>query len=164
MLSLFGAADPHPLEAAHGNVCGFDATSGRFLVSSDGETWDTRSEGFALSDFAVDPDDADHLVAMTDAGLAERTDGARSWEPVDGPPVVFLSWDADAGLWGVAGNGAVHARRSSRWEQRGDLPGPPQAFLATGAEVYAAASDGDRTGIYVSDDGQSWQLRSAEGQ
>lgn len=162
-LSLSGEADFHALEAAHGNVYGFDGTSGRFLVSADGETWDTRSERTALSDFAVDPDDAERLVAMTDAGLAESTDGARSWVPIDGPPVVFLSWDADAGLWGVDSNGAVHVRRGSSWEERGDLPGPPQAFLATATELYAAASDGERTGIYVSDDGQSWQLRYADG-
>lgn len=165
-LSLFGEVDFHALEAAHDLVYGFDATSGRFLVSSDGVEWETRSEGLAMSDFAVDPASADDVVAMTDSGLAESTDGGRSWTPADGPPVVFLSWHRDQGLWGVTGDGDVFTRNGASWEPRASLPGSPQALVVTDDAVFAAAaSDRERTGIYEStDDGRSWQLRYQDGE
>ncbi len=47
----------------------------------------------------------------------------------------------------------------------GELPGEPQAFLATSTALYAAAHDAqDATGIYRStDDGSTWQLRYQDG-
>jgi hypothetical protein len=158
-LSLLGEVDFHALEAAHGDVYGFDATSGRFLVSADGEEWDVRTDGVMMSDFAVDPDDADHLIALTDEGLAESTDGGRTWQPTDGPNVVFLSWHADDGLWGVDSDGRVFTRGAGGWEERSALPGQPQALVATGDAIYAAAVADGRTGVYVSDDGATWSLR-----
>lgn len=161
--SLFGEVDFHSLEAAHDLVYGFDSTSSRFLVSSDGEEWETRSDGLAMSDFAVDPASPEHVVAMTDAGLAESTDGGRSFEPIEGPALLYLSWHPELGLWGVDEKGGVARRDGPSWRARGELPGPPQALLVADDAVYAAASKGDRTGIYVSsDEGRSWQLRYAD--
>lgn len=161
--SLFGKVDFHSLEAAHGLVYGFDSTSSRFLVSSDGGEWQTRSEGRAVSDFAVDPASPDHVVVMTDAGLGESTDGGRSFEPTEGPPLLHLSWHPERGLWGADDKGAVFSREGSTWRARGELPGPPQALLVGDDRVYAAASDGEGTGIYESsDEGRSWQLRYAD--
>jgi hypothetical protein len=157
--SLFGEADFHALAAVHGAIYGFDATSERFLVSADGETWDVRAHDLTLSDFAVDPDDPDRLVAMTDGGLVESGDGGRSWDRLAGPAVVFLSWGAEEGLWGADSDGAVFTRTPAGWEARGQLAGLPQALLVAEGRIHAAVSDGHRTGIYVSDDGgRSWQL------
>lgn len=164
-LSLFGEVDFHALEAAHDLVYGFDATAGRFLVSADGTEWETRSEGLAMSDFAVDPASADHLVAMTSDGLAVSADGGRSWTRTDGPPVMFLAWHTEHGLWGITGDGDVFTRDATSWAPRGSLPGSPQALVVTDDAIFAAASDGDRTGIYGSTDGgRSWQLRYADDQ
>ncbi len=162
--SLLGEADFHALVAAHGNVYGYDSTNGRFMVSPDGKQWDTRSR-VALGDFAVDPADPDHLVAITERGLAESGDGGRSWEPTDAPQLALLSWGAEQGLWGVSPAGETYQRVDGRWQPRAALAGEPQALLVTGEELFAAASSGDATAIYVSSDGaRSWRLRYSDKQ
>jgi hypothetical protein len=163
-LSLLGEADFHSLVAAHGNVYGYDSTGGRFMVSPDAKQWDTRSP-LTIREFAVDPADADHLVASTERGLAESRDGGHTWEPVDGPQVAFLSWAAEQGLWGVSPAGETYRRVDGRWEPREALAGEPQALLVTDAELYAAVTAGERTQIYVSSDGaRSWRLRYSDGE
>ncbi len=158
-VSLLGEADFHSLVAAHGNVYGYDSTGGRFMVSADGKQWETRSS-VALADFAVDPGDADHVVASTEQGLAESGDGGRSWQPIDGPRLALLSWSDEQGLWGVSSAGKTYRRVGGRWEPRKPLAGEPQALLVAGDELYAATSSGDGTALYVSSDGgRSWRLR-----
>ena len=163
-LSLLGEADFHSLVAAHGKVYGYDSTGGRFMVSDDGKRWDTRSE-IGIGTFAVDPADADHVVAMTERGLADSGDGGRSWQPVDGPQLSFVSWGTELGLWGVSRTGQTYRRVDDRWEPRAALAGQPQALLVAGTDVYAAASADDGTAIYRSSDaGGSWQLRYSDRQ
>ncbi|MGH9243120.1 MAG: hypothetical protein ACRD29_02135 [Acidimicrobiales bacterium] len=130
------------------------------MVSSDKREWQTRAT-LDLFGFAVDPDDADHIVGAGPDGLVESTDGGRNWAGADGPQLVALSWHTDAGLWGADQRGGVWRRTSSEWDQGGALPGQPQAFLATEDALYAAAHDAeDRTAIYQStDEGRSWDLR-----
>ena len=159
-LSLSGDADFHGLAFAHERVYGWDATSGRFMVSDDLTTWDTRST-VQLFGFAVDPNDPDHVVGASPEGLLDSVDGGRTWEPVDGPGLVALSWDLEMGLWGVELDGTVHRREQagSSWQQQGRLPGQPEAMLARGGVLYAAALEDDITGIYRSDDaGTTWHL------
>lgn len=157
--SLLGEADFHALAAVHGHVYGYDSTSSRFMVSADGKQWDTRSE-LGLGDFAVDPADADHLVATTDRELAASDDGGRTWEPIDGPRLAFVSWGGELGLWGVSATGEMHRLVDGRWEAREELGGEPQALLVADDRLYAAAAAaGGATAIYVSEDeGRSWQL------
>jgi photosystem II stability/assembly factor-like uncharacterized protein len=159
-VSLSGEVDFHSLAFAHDKLYGLDATSGRFMVSDDAETWDTRST-VDLFSFAVDPDDRDQIIGTSPEGLIDSDDGGRTWTTVEGPDIVFLSWERSTGLWGVSANGNVHRSSSGRsWEQVGSLPGPPQALLAYEDVLYAAAQEGELTGIYRSDDeGDSWQLQ-----
>ncbi|MGH9116994.1 MAG: F510_1955 family glycosylhydrolase [Acidimicrobiales bacterium] len=160
-LSLSGEVDFHALAAIHDRVYGWDSTSGRFLVSSDRETWDERST-LDLHGFAVDPTDPNQIVAATPTGVQVSVDGGRSWRPVDGPPLIAVSWDAGSGLWAADADGvvAMSADGGQTWEPQGRLPGPPQALLAHGTILYAAAVSGDRTGIYQStDEGETWTLR-----
>ena len=160
ILSLGDDADFHALAFAHGQVYGWDAGSGRFMVSADRSEWETRST-LGLFGFAVDPADAGHIVAATAEGLAESRDGGRTWTPADGPALVTLSWHAAAGLWGAEPGGAVWRRDEAGWERAGTLPGEPQAFLATADSLVAAVHDADGvTGIYRStDDASTWDLR-----
>ena len=158
-VSLLGDVDFHALTAAHDQVYGFDATSGRFLVSSDMRTWETRSTT-AMADFAVDPTDPDHIMAATGERIIASVDGGRTWEPQPGPPLLVLSWDERSGLWGADTAGRVHrAGAGGEWRKVGALAGEPQAFLAQGETVYAAAADdGGPTSIYQSSDGREWTL------
>ena len=84
-----------------------------------------------------------------------------SWEPVESPGLVALSWDLGTGLWGVEPDGTVHRRddRGSAWQRAGRLPGQPEAILAQDGVLYAAALEDDVTGLYRSDDeGATWRL------
>ena len=160
-VSLSGEVDFHGLAYAHGRTYGWDSTSGRFMVSSDQRTWDTRSTR-PLFDFAVDPTDPEHVVAVDGGGLIDSGDGGRTWPRLPGPALVALSWDAGAGLFGADGKGLVHRSTDggASWSEAGRLPRPPQALLATAASLYAAADAEGRTGIYRSDDqGRTWRLR-----
>jgi hypothetical protein len=158
-VSLLGEADFHALVAAHDLVYGYDATGGRLMVSADGKEWDIRSE-LPMGDFAVDPADADHLVAMTQQGLAESTDGGRTWTRIAGPQLAVMSWNESQGLWGVAPTGETYRRDGEGWQSAGALPGAPQALLVTDGGLHAAVSEGEATGIYLSTDGgESWAPR-----
>lgn len=156
-LSLSGAADFHGLAFAHDQVYGWDSGTGRFMVSTDRTEWETRST-LDLFGFAVDPDDADRILGAGPGGLTESADGGRTWAHADGPQLLALSWDTDAGLWGTDGGGIVWHRSGADWERAGELPGAPQAFLATPDALYAAAhDDAGVTGIYrATDDGRTW--------
>lgn len=158
-LSLLGDADFHALTAAHGRVYGFDATGGRFMVTSDLRAWETRSTT-AIAGFAVDPADPDHVVAAAGGGVIASVDGGRTWERQPGPPLLVVSWDERSGLWGADTAGRVHrAAAEGGWSNVGALAGAPQALLARDGTVYAAAADdGGRTSIYRSSDGRDWTL------
>jgi hypothetical protein len=113
-----------------------------------------------MGDFAVDPADADHLVAMTQQGLAESTDGGRTWTRIAGPQLAVMSWNESQGLWGVAPTGETYRRDGEGWQSGGALPGSPQALLVTDDGLHAAVSEGEATGIYLSTDGgETWAPR-----
>lgn len=160
-MSLLGEADFHSLVAAHDHVYGYDSTGGRFMVSTDMKTWDTRST-LGIGTFAVDPGDAERVVASTEQGLTESLDGGRTWHAFQGPGLVFLSWSDDSGLWGAGSDGEVFQDVDGvgDWKRRGSLPGPPQALLVAGDDLYAAAEVEEATVIYQSSDrGKTWQVR-----
>ena len=164
-LSLRGEADFHALHAAHGSVYGYDAGSGRFMVTRDRSQWETRSH-LAMRDFAVSPTDPDAVLATTERGLALSTDGGRTWEAVDAPPLAVLAWETADALYGVAPDGAVHHSPDggATWAARGSAGGPPEAVTAHtgehGEHLYVAVSGG---GILQSTDGgRTFGTRYAE--
>lgn len=163
-LSLLGEADFHALVAAHDRVYGFDATSGRFMVSGDTRTWETRST-LQIFSFAVDPKNAESVVATTAGGIVESGDGGRSWKRSDGPQLLVVSWDDGSALWGAGEDGSVYRRDADgTWDKAGSVPGEPQALLARGGRIYSAAADADGvTGIYTSADGSAWKLLYRDG-
>jgi hypothetical protein len=154
--SLLGEVDFHVLELAHATVYGFDATSGRFMVSRDRRRWQTRSTT-TLVDFAVSPRDGQVILATTERGLMRSADGGRQWRPAGGPAIALLDWTRPEALWGVADDGRLWASADAgrTWQRRGELGGPPEAFLAQADTLYAAV---DEQGIRSSSDGgASWR-------
>src|SRR5215207_2497296 len=130
--------------------------SGRFMVSSDRRRWQSRSTT-SLVDFAVSPRDGQVIVATTERGLMRSGDGGRQWRPAGGPAIALLDWDRPEALWGVAGDGRlwVSADAGRTWQRRGELGGPPEAFLAQAGTLYAAVYEqGIRSS---SDEGASWR-------
>ncbi len=166
-VSLGGEVDFHALSAVHGRIYGWDAGTGRLLVSADdGRTWQTRST-LGLRDFAVSPTDADTLLATTERGLARSTDGGRSWTAVAGAPTLaVLSWPRPDALYGVAPNGTVqHSPDGGRsWSTLGSAGGRPEALTVDQRDgtptLYLAVSD---RGVLASrDGGRTFTTRYAE--
>lgn len=159
-ISLLGEADFHALVFRHGLVYGYDATSERFMVSADRQSWETRSQPPGLVSFAVDPANADHLVATTTSGPIASDDGGRIWNPIAGPPLLFLGWAEDGTLAGTGTDTAVYlsADGGVSWSDTGLLPGFPEALLAVDGQTLIAAVR--ERGLYESTDGgRSWHLR-----
>jgi photosystem II stability/assembly factor-like uncharacterized protein len=127
------------------------------MVSRDRRRWQSRST-VSLLDFAVSPRHGELILATTERGLMRSLDGGRRWRPAGGPAVVLLDWDRSEALWGVAGDGQlwVSADAGRTWKRRGELGGPPAAFLAQAGTLYAAVHDqGIRSS---SDEGARWRV------
>lgn len=167
-VSLLGDVDFHALRAAHGAVWGWSSSDGALLVSEDREEWNRRSTITSLLDFAVDPDDADHVLAATaesleDAGLQRSTDGGRSWEPTEGPPLARLAWDTTDRLWGAGMDGALWRSTDGgeSWDRAGDVPGRAEAFADADGRLLLAAGGS----LFDSpDDGTTWNTLYRGGQ
>ncbi len=165
-ISLHGEADFHALHAAHGNVYGYDSTSQTFMVSENKTDWDRRST-LPMADFAVDPADADTILATTQQGVVRSTDGGRKWQPVAGAPtLVVLTWAAQGPLYGVTPDGAVQRSEDggATWAQRGAVGGEPEAITVDARDgketLYVAARD---RGILASaDQGRTFTTRYTE--
>lgn len=155
-LSLQGEADFHVLEAAGPNLFGYDALSGKLLVTADRTTWTavTTAQVTGLAWTGLDPE---VVLAVTPMGLAEyRTDG-RVRSLASAPPLVLIDSSRRGELVGITATGEVYSSSnpgSGKW-MRADqtVPGAPEAFETTTDAWYAASNQG----IYRSEDsGRSW--------
>ena len=163
-VSLLGKRDFHVLEASGAHVYGygtdFESRRADLLVSDDGgRSWDQRVPPEPLLALAIDPADADYVIASGEGGIYSSTDAGEGWRPL-GDDDGLLAWSVAGSLFRVRLDGTVS--RSSdggrTWEQTGDVGGRPAAFESVGDELYVALHDGT---IMRSDDhGRSWQLRS----
>lgn len=155
-VSLEGEADFHALEVAGPNTFGFDALSGRLMVTRDRETWSEVATA-QIIDLAWPGQNSDVVVATTARGLVEYGVGRRARDLESAPPLVLIDSPRPGELVGVTATGEVYSATSSsdgNW-LRADksVPGAPEAFEAIPNAWYAAS---DR-GIYRSADrGQSW--------
>lgn len=144
-VSLQGEADFHGLATVGAWIYGFDSTGARFVASNDGgRTWDTRSEDLALLSFAPDPADPLVVVATAATGTLRSTDGGRSWaHAADAPPLAYVSWDADGGLYGVDADGRSYRSEdaAASWTEVGTIGGEPAALLTTPSAVYVATME-----------------------
>jgi len=158
-VSLLGEVDFHVLKTAGDRIYGFDATGGTLRVSNDrGRTWVKNTVPEPLVDLVVDPTDADHVVASGGAALYESLDRGATWRTLNGVPG-YLAWPRQGRLYriDVEGRAAVTTSADREFRPLGSIGGTPEAFLAAGGELYAAA---DGVGIkQSSDDGRSWTLR-----
>ncbi len=147
-LSLLGEVDFHSLDAVHGRVYGLDSTSGRFMVSDDRKTWETRPP-FPMVDFAVSPDDPDVIVATNGGEIAR--DGGRAWEKVHSGQLGVLEWSS-RGLYAVTADRRLSVSRDDgeTWSSTGSLPGQAEALHLGKQAIYVALAE---HGIVRSTDG-----------
>ncbi|HLF79956.1 MAG TPA: hypothetical protein VJB57_20955 [Dehalococcoidia bacterium] len=88
--SLLGKAGFHGLTYVQARIYGFDSAGGRFMVSTDGKTWDTRASIYLLR-FAVNPVDPDLILGTTDRGPQVSRDGGRTWSRLPAPSLVLVA-------------------------------------------------------------------------
>lgn len=164
-VSLLGRADFHVLEAAGRRVYGFgsdfETRREQFLVSRDaGRRWERLPVPESMLSLAINPRDADEIVASGRRTLYRSQDAAESWQPLAGEPGL-LGWSED-GLFLTTQDGAVltTAVAGGDWQEAGDVEGEPAAFEADDSGLlYAALHDG---AIKESvDGGRTWAVRSA---
>lgn len=166
-VSLLGDVDFHALRVAHDRVYGWNSSNGSLMVSEDGEEWDRRSTT-PIADFVVDPDDPHGVIAsvaesLDDVRLVRSSDGGRSWEGIEGPPLARLTWEARERLWGIDIGGSVWRSTDGgrQWDEVGRaVDGRPEAFLDTGESLFLAAGGAI---LESRDDGLTWQVRHRSG-
>jgi photosystem II stability/assembly factor-like uncharacterized protein len=159
-VSLLGEADFHVLQSDGEQIYGFDGTQGRLMVSSDGgRRWTQRTPPAAMFDLAIDPGDAEHIVASTERGVLASTDAGKTWRPLRQDIAGLLAWPAADRLYLVDGQGQVaHSADGGRqWRPEGTIGGQPVAFTATGSDLYVALADA--TIKRSSDGGANWMVR-----
>jgi hypothetical protein len=160
-VSLLGETDFHVLESAGDRVYGYDGARGLLVSSNGGRAWDARMPPAPMFSLAIDPGNADRIVAATEAGLFVSADAGRRWRPLSNELAGLLAWQDTGRLFLVDGAGAIlvsdDAGRS--WEATGTIGGQPAAFVAHDDELYAALGDGSVK--RSSDGGRSWSLRVA---
>jgi hypothetical protein len=164
-ISLLGKRDFHVLEASGRRVYGFgsdfETREAGLLVSDDGgRRWEERTPPEGLIALAIDPDDADRVVASGERGLYVSPDAGRGWRPLDGQSSL-LAWPAPERLFSVDAQGAVSVSGDAgrSWQQVGRVGGQPAAFEGESAEeLYVALHDG--TVKRSTDGGGSWSVRS----
>ena len=160
-LSLLGKVDFHALRVRGRRVVGYDATSGRVMISDDGgRTWLSRQSPEPLIDLVVDPTSADRFLAAGESRLFVSSDGGRTWKQRE-QGTGLLAWPRRDRLYLLDGGGRLWLSRDGgrRWQGRGEIGGRAAALLAVTAEaLYAATHDGviKRS----SDGGLRWKTRS----
>lgn len=158
-LSLRGESDLHELVPGGDNLWSWDATSSDVMLSKDLQSWDSRSMVDELTDLAVDPDDADRLLATTTSGALLSADGGRTWEPLDAPSgLVQVAWSSEFGLFGLDGDGVLWAGDERVWSRIGKVPGEPQVLAGDGSVLLVAVTgSGGVSEVYRSvDGGRDW--------
>lgn len=164
-VALHGDVDFHALRVAHDRVYGWNSSTGSFMVSEDGEDWEVRSTT-PISDFVVDPEDPDGVVASVsesfdDALLVRSSDGGRTWAKIESPSIARLAWEAADRLWGIDIDGSVWRSRDGgrQWDEVGDgVADRPEAFLDTGESLFVAAGGAI---LESRDGGRTWKVRHA---
>jgi hypothetical protein len=163
-VSLLGERDFHVLEAADERIYGygtdFESRQASLLVSdADGRSWQQRTPPEPLLSLAIDPDDADEVIASGEEGIYSSSDAGQGWRPL-ADEAGLLAWPRAEALFLVRPDGSVarSADRGLSWQQAGHTGGRPAAFESAADELYVALHDG--TVKRSADGGQNWQVRS----
>jgi photosystem II stability/assembly factor-like uncharacterized protein len=142
-------------------VYGFNASSGRLMVSSDsGRSWEAHDPPGAMLDRAVDPAGSSHVVASSERGIVTSDDEGRSWRDLRGGQLGMLTWPEPGALYFMDGSGQVALSRDGgcHWKRMGSVGAQPAAFASAGSDLYVALADGPVK--RSTDRGTTWSLRA----
>ena len=160
-VSLLGRADLHVLRASGRRVYGYDGVESRLLMSTDGgKTWRSRGATQPIIDIAIDPQDADRVLAVTEGGLTVSRDAGRTFRSVDRRFVGLLGWAPDGKLFRIGATGELERASAvtGPWRRTGAFRGQPVALSAGEDEVLVATADA--TVVGSEDGGRTWRVRA----
>lgn len=160
--------DVHALGGSDAVLYGASPASGVFASTTGPGGWEARTDSAGQSFFGrivVDPEDTDHVLAAdVTAGVAESTDGGRTWGLLDTglQTATWLSRGGD-GLEVLVASGPAGAVRSidggQSWTPM-DLPENATLVEAVPGDIeklYAGIHGGTRVEVRVSRDrGATW--------
>ncbi|MEJ7875880.1 MAG: F510_1955 family glycosylhydrolase, partial [Solirubrobacterales bacterium] len=161
-VSLLGDADFHALEARDDRVYGYgsdwESREPQFLVSSDGgENWDERDFPEEFISLAIHPEDADKVLASSEASTYLSSDAGRSWRQLDSGGGL-VAWPSPSELLIIDGEGSVQSSSDGAdWQEVGQIDGQPAAFESEHDGLFVALHDG--TIEHSADGGRSWSVR-----
>jgi hypothetical protein len=160
-ISLLGQVDFHALRVRDRHVVGYDATSGRVMISDDrGRSWRSARPPEPLLDLVVDPASSEIVLGAGEHRLFISRDAGRTWN-VREQGTGLLAWPRRNRLYLLDGNGRVWVSPDGgrRWQGRGEIGGRPAALLAVDAgALYAATHTGEIK--ESSNGGASWTTRT----
>jgi hypothetical protein len=159
-ISLLGQVDFHAVRVRGARIVGYDATSGRVMVSDDrGKSWRSQQPPEPLIDLVLDPTSADRILAAGESRLFLSADAARTWAPRE-QGTGLLAWPRRDRLYLLDGGGRLwlSADGGRRWQGRGQIGGRAAALLAADADSLYAATHGGEIKHSI-DGGRSWVTR-----
>lgn len=159
--ALLGKVDFHALRVRSGGIVGYDATSGRVMISDDeGRSWRSTRPPEPLVDLVVDPTSADRILVAGESRLFVSPDSGRTWKQRE-QGTGLLAWPRGDRLYLLDAGGRIWLSRDGggRWQGRGQIGGRAAALLAVSAErLYAATHEGEIK--HSIDGGSSWTTLS----
>jgi hypothetical protein len=161
-ISLYNVSDLHILRPSGASMYAVDFARApiKLLVTSDyGRTWVQRKPPGAITDFAVDPKDPEHGVAVTENGVNVTHDLAATFRPT-GEDARSVAWPSGGPLYlgGADGSISASAGGDAGPQRRGSL-GTGVVALAAGPRGGLWALGADRTVSFSSDGGRHWAVR-----
>lgn len=159
VVSRLGLADLHVMRQQFGRLYAFDAVIGAILVSEDGgKNWTEHPTPRELiTDFVIDPEDENYILATSEQNLFRSTDGGDSWRPISQANARRMAWPSDKVLVAADREGRVQRSedRGESWQDVGRIEGEPWRLKAVDDKtIYAALSDG--TIVKTADGGGAW--------
>lgn len=153
-MSLPGKADFHSLAPTKTGVYGYNSLTSMLMYSGDGKIWTDLFRG-AVYDTAVDPNDSDHLLLTTEAGVQDYQRGSEPELRAGTSGIALIEWADSRTVVGltVEGNVQVSTDTGKSWSLVGRVKGSIEALGASSTGWQVATADG----IYEStDDGKTW--------
>lgn len=150
-----GKADFHSLAPTNTGVYGYNSLTSMLMYSGDGKKWIDLFRG-AVYDTAVDPNDSDHLLLTTEAGLRDYQRGSEPELRAETSGVALTEWADGRTVVGLTADGKVEVSTDTgkSWSLVGRVKGGIEAPGTSSTGWQVATADG----VFEStDEGKSWR-------